>query len=333
VKFSFKKFFKLRAVALMAVFVFGPGTLVDSQTLRIASWGGAYAKSQILGFIRDYEEATGVEVELIDYSGGIDELRSQVRSYNVRWDIIDLELFDAIRAHREGLLESLDLQLLKPAPDGTLAVDDFVEGSLMDFGVGNILFSTVIAYSSDYGYAAPERLEDFFNLAEFPGDRSLRRTPVGNLEWALLADGVEPDAVYHMLETDSGVQRALRKLESIKAVTRWWTDGEQAIAWLEHGDVRMGSVYNGRVHDAVQRGANVRINWDRQLKSFNVWGIAKNGRNVERAMEFIQFVAVLTRDNTRKMNVHAEHGVQQHGLMRTGVYVAECLSASHAATD
>lgn len=117
----------------------------------------------------------------------------------------------------------------------------------------------------------------------------MRRTPVGNLEWALLADGVEPDSVYRVLESDDGVQRALSKLQTIKAVTRWWTDGEQAIAWLEQGEIRMGSVYNGRVYDAVQRGAKVRINWDRQLTSFNVWGVSKNGRNAERAFEFIQF--------------------------------------------
>lgn len=117
----------------------------------------------------------------------------------------------------------------------------------------------------------------------------MRRTPVGNLEWALLADGVEPDSVYRVLESDDGVQRALSKLQTIKAVTRWWTDGEQAIAWLEQGEIRMGSVYNGRVYDAVQRGAKVRINWDRQLTSFNVWGVSKNGRNAGRAFEFIQF--------------------------------------------
>src|SRR5690606_30766732 len=78
------------------------------NSLNVVSWDGAYVKSQILGFIRPYEEATGSRVNVVEYSGGIEEIRRQVRSWNVSWDVVDLELFDAIRACEEGLLETID---------------------------------------------------------------------------------------------------------------------------------------------------------------------------------------------------------------------------------
>ena len=262
---------------------------LSAETLRVVSWGGSYARSQILGFIRDFEEQAGVRVEVLEYSGGIEEIRSQVRSHNVRWDVVDLELFDAIRAGRKGLLELIAPEQLAPAPDGTPARDDFITGALMDHGVGNIVFSTVIAFKNAPNGKAPKRLDDLFNLSDFPGRRALRRTPVGNLEWALLADGVDPESVYSLLETEQGLQRAFRMLDRIKPVTRWWSDGEQAIAWIENGEVAMGAVFNGRAFDAARRGSLVEILWDRQITFFDVWGIPRNGRNTELAREFIRF--------------------------------------------
>ncbi len=263
--------------------------LLVAETLTIASWGGSYLRSQMLGFIRDFEEATGVRVEIVEYSGGIDPIRSQVRSYNVRWDVVDMELFDAIRANEEGLLHPIDANSLDPGSDGTPASEDFIDGSLLGFGVGNILFSTVFAYDESSSRQAPASIQDFFNLREFPGERALRLTPVGNLEWALLADGVAPEAVYDTLETEAGVQRALRKLDTVKHVTRWWTDGEQPVAWLENGDVAIASLYHGRAYSAVQRGASLAILWDRQITYKNVWAIPQNVRNPELALKFIRF--------------------------------------------
>jgi len=79
------------------------------EPLRVVTWSGSYVKSQILGFIRPFEKETGIDVEVLQYSGGIDEIRSQVRSFNIKWDVVDFELFDAIAACNEGLLEPVDL--------------------------------------------------------------------------------------------------------------------------------------------------------------------------------------------------------------------------------
>ncbi len=268
----------------------------------MVSWGGSYVKSQILGFIRPYEEDTGVEVSVLRYSGGIDEIRRQVRSWNVRWDVVDLELFDAIKACEEGLLEKIDPDALPPAPDGTPAREDFVEDSLMPCGVGNVVGSTVVAYDSERLDKPPRQIEDFFNLKEFPGRRGLRRSPKVNLEWALIADGVERDRVYDVLGTEEGLDRAFAVLTRIKPWVDWWHTGEEAIRLLETGQVALSSVYSGRVLDAVRRGTSLEILWDHQIWFYDVWGIPKHGQNSERALDFIKF-ATSTESLARQANL------------------------------
>lgn len=261
----------------------------EADELTVTSWGGGYVKSQILGFIRNYEGDTGVDVEVLEYAGGIEEVRSQVRSHNIKWDVVDLELFDAIQACREGLLVEFDHDTLPPAPDGTPASEDFIPGSLMDCAVGSIVASTVVAYDREQLEQSPEKLEDFFDVERFPGPRGLRRGPHVNMEWALIADGVEPDRVYDVLETEEGIQRAFRMLDRIKPHVVWWETGEQAIRLLETGRVSMTSVFNGRVYDAAKRGEPLEILWDHQVWFIDVWGVLKNGQRIDTARDFVRY--------------------------------------------
>lgn len=261
------------------------------QTLNVVSWDGAYVKSQMLGFIRPYESHSDTRVNVIQYSGGIDEIRRQVRAWNVQWDVVDLELFDAIRACDEGLLEPLNPKELSPAPDGTRVQDDFMAGSLMPCGVGNVVGSTVVSFDRTQFKTPPSHFEDFFNLKKYPGKRGLRRSPKVNLEWALVADGVAPDNVYKVLSTADGLDRAFAKLNTIKPSIQWWQAGDEAIRMLETNQVAMSSVYSGRVNAAVQRGAPLEIIWDHQVWFVDVWGIPKHGRNTEQAKAFIRFAS------------------------------------------
>ncbi|UZJ43838.1 ABC transporter substrate-binding protein [Marinimicrobium sp. C6131] len=280
--------FKVMVITALTLSLSAFGAAAQDE-LNVVSWDGAYVKSQILGFIRPYEDETGTRVNVIQYTGGIEEIRRQVRAWNVKWDVVDLELFDAIRACEEGLLEPIDPDSLPAAPDGTPATEDFISVSLTPCGVGNVVGSTVVSYSREQFEEGPKTLEDFFDLKQFPGRRGLRRSPQGNLEWALVADGVSRDNVYDVLSTEAGVDRAFNVLNRIKPYIEWWEEGEEAVRLLETGQVVMSSVYSGRVDDAVQRGEPLEIVWDHQVWFYDVWGIPRHGRNTERAMDFLKY--------------------------------------------
>lgn len=277
----------MRFLLLIALLV--PALAVSAAgELTVVSWGGAYTRSQILGFIRAYERETGVDVEVLDYDGDLEEIRAQVRAWNTRWQVVDMELDSALRACREGLLEEFDPAGLPPAPDGTPAHEDFLPGALPRCGVGNVVSSLVVTWDRATT-EAPQRLEDFFDLERLPGGRGLRRSPKGTLEWALLADGVEPARVYEVLATPEGQDRAFARLDSIRSAIVWWTSGAEAIRLLEQDRVVMSAVFNGRVQDARARGEPLGILWDHAITFFDVWVVPKHGGDPALARDFVRF--------------------------------------------
>ena len=96
---------KLIAIAGASVFVSSASMAAD---LTVVSWGGAYTKSQVEAYHKPWMAKTNKTIVSEDYGGGIAEIKAQVESGNVTWDVVDVELSDAIRACDEGLLEPID---------------------------------------------------------------------------------------------------------------------------------------------------------------------------------------------------------------------------------
>ena len=97
----------------------------------------------------------------------------------------------------------------------------------------------------------PKTIADVFDLQKFPGKRGLQKNPFVNLEWALIADGVPQADVYKVLATPEGVDRAFKKLDTIKKEVVWWEAGAQPPQLLADGQVVMTSAWNGRIHNAI----------------------------------------------------------------------------------
>lgn len=264
----------------------------EDTTLVVVSWGGAYSDSQREAYIKPYE-AMNENIDIIEevYNGGLAQIRAQVESGNVTWNLVDLELADAVRGCDEGLLEELDHSVLPPAPDGTPAAEDFLPIALQDCAVGTIVWSTVVAYDdTKFPENKPSTIADFFDLEAFPGKRGLRRNPKVNLEWALMADGVPLEEVYDVLATPEGVDRAFAKLDTIKDEVLWWEAGAQPPQLLADGEVAMTSAYNGRLFNAmINEGKPFVIVWDGQIWDLDLWGIPVDSPNQDAAMEFVKF--------------------------------------------
>ena len=159
-----------------------------NNVITFTSWPGPYMRSQMLGFVRPYEEQNNLRVNVASYNGGIAEIRDQVESANVLWDVVDLTQADSLRACNEGLLERIDDIALPNGADGSDARDDFVDGALNPCGVGVIVWATAFAYSHDaYGDTQPSSIADFFDTKKFPGARGIRNDPTVIMECAGLS--------------------------------------------------------------------------------------------------------------------------------------------------
>lgn len=262
------------------------------KDLTVVSWGGAYTRSQMLAYVKPFRQRSGEWVAMETYNGGLAEIREQVATANVVWDVVDFVLADLIQGCREGLLEKIDHARLAPGRDGRPASQDFIPGALTECGVGQVVWATVVGYDGGrFEGERPSRLADFFDTRRFPGKRGLRRgDPRVTLEWALMADGVAPDRVYAELETEAGQERAFGVLDRIRPHIVWWESGSEPVELLDSGAVAMTSVWNGRMYrPMVDEGKDYAIVWDGQVWDIDSWGILKGTENLDKAMEFVRF--------------------------------------------
>jgi len=290
---------KLKTTVVLTSAVIGLGLMSATAfagKITFVSWGGSYTASQVKACIEPYEAKTGQQFNIVDYNGGLAEVRTQVEAGNVQWDIVDMIPADALRGCDEGVLEELDHSQWLPAPDGTPATEDFVEGALDDCYVGNISWSTVPAYNRKTITATkginrmPTTMKDFWDTKNFPGRRGLRKVPRVNLEWALMADGVPHTEIYEVLGTPEGQDRAFAKLDELKDDIVWWEAGAQPPQLLADGEVVMVTAYNGRLFNAMYvENKPFEIMWGPQVFDIDGYVIVKGAPNKDAAIEFLKF--------------------------------------------
>ena len=284
--------FLVPLVALLVVGAFAYTVMSGKRpVLTAVTWAGAYGHAQASALFFPYAQQTRVDLRIAQYDGGLDELRARVMSKRDGWDVIDLELPDAISACRAGLLEKIDAATLPAGAHGEPAALDFVTNAIGPCWVGSVVYSQMIAYApARYPAARPSSLGDFFDLARYPGFRAMKSTsPKFNLELALLADGVPPADIYKVLASPTGVTRALAKLDTIRTSIVWTTRSTEGIAMLGDGRAAFATALNGDVFDAVQHGQRLGLIWDRQLYGLDVFALPKGGPKRAMAMDFIRY--------------------------------------------
>jgi putative spermidine/putrescine transport system substrate-binding protein len=272
-------------IGLTILYASWGGPVFSHTDLRMVNWGGDLARAHMQALVIPWEAKTGKNVEMEYYNGGLVEMRDQVNTTNVRWDVVDMEYSDLIKACEDGLLEKIDHSRLPNVEQ------DFMQGSLHDCGVGTYVWATVYAYDKKaFGAAIPSTVGDFFDIKKFPGKRGLRKDPRGTLEWALMAAGVAPEKVYDTLATPQGVDLALKELETIRQHIVWWSTGPEPVQMLTDGTVTMSAAWNGRLYrPIVEDKEPIGIVWDGQLWEIEFLAIVKGSRRLENALEFVAF--------------------------------------------
>lgn len=248
----------------------------EAQTLTVSSFGGAYQDAQRTAFFEPTAQALGITIREETLSG-LADVRLQVQSGNVTWDIADLGYSECAQGSREGLFEPLDFNVIK-----TDGIDPKMIGT--DW-IGIIYYSTVIAYDTEVFDAetAPKTWKDFFDTENFEGLRSLRNEPEVQLELALLADGVPREQLYPL-----DVDRAFAKLEEIKPdIGTWWTSGAQSAQLLRDREVDMVAAWNGRITAIKNDGAAANFSFNDGILNADCLAVPKGAPNKELAMQAI----------------------------------------------
>ena len=256
----------------------GGGGGGEEVALTFVSYGGAYQEAQTKAWLDPYmKENPNVRIvqdEPTDYA----KIKAMVEAGNVTWDVVDVGNDFGLDIHAD---------LLEPIDCSVVPCDEFSEEFKGKYRIADIIYGVVYAYRTDkVGGKKPQDWADFFDLDTFPGKRGLWKFASGGVfEFALVADGVDAKNLYPL-----DVDRALKKLDTIKDSIVWWDTGAQSAQLLADGEVTLGHSWNGRIYDVAQQGSPVEVQWNQHFQTADFLVLPKGGKNIEEGMKLIAYI-------------------------------------------
>ena len=233
-------------------------------------------------FVTPFQAATDIPVLAQSWPGGMPALTTGLAGKNPAWDLVEVDGSELLDGCAAGLFAKLD-------PEQIGGTAHYLPLAISPCGIGATLDSTVLAWDRDKFPGTPS-WADFWDEAKYPGKRGLRQGVRGNLEIALMADGVARADVYKVLSTPEGVDRAFRKLDQLRPYIVWWKTPAEAAKILASGGVLMTSAPSGAiVAEARATHRNFGLGWTDSLYDVLSWAIAKTSPNQAAALQFLYF--------------------------------------------
>ncbi len=272
-----------RLILLIVFFIAFPASAQSVPTLTVATWSGTYGAAQEQAIFKPFTRETGINVRIVRHDGDFGPLAADPPT----WNVVDMERADLTRACADGRVERIEPEQIL----GAAVLADFLPGTLHPCGIGHAIWTQAVAYDAiAFQKTPPKTLNDFFDLAAYPGGRGLFDGAEGTLEIALLADGVPVAEVYDLLRKGDGVARALAKLETIRDALHFWRAGVEAEDLLNDGTVAMTTAYTARFlrpRQGARRPAGIMFT--NQLWRASFWAVVTGARDPIDTYRFISF--------------------------------------------
>ncbi len=233
-------------------------------------------------FIGPFTAATAIQATAGLRAGGLAELQQQAKTPDDPFDLVMVDSEDLAAGCAGNLFEKLDW----PQIGGR---DHYLPVAVSDCGVGATVDNVVLAWDREK-LSGTATWADFWDVTKYPGKRGLRDGVRGNLEIALMADGVAPGDVYKVLATNDGVDRAFRKLDQLRPYLVWWRTPADAARILGSGDVLMTSAPSAAIIEAGRtEHRDFAIQWTDSLYDVLSWAIVKGSAEMHAAVQFLYF--------------------------------------------
>lgn len=253
-----------------------------ARDFTIVERGATMAQATQKVFVAPFNAATGVAVSQQSWEGNAETLAAALKAAGNSWDLIQVNGDELLNGCAGGQFDKLDWSQIG-------GKDHYLPQAVSDCGVGITVINLTLAWDRDKFPGTPT-WADFWDVAKLPAKRGLRRYVIGNLEIALMADGVAPQDVYKVLSTNEGVDRAFRKLDQLKPYIVWWKTEADAGKILGSGDVLMTSAPSDQIlRDMQTTHRNFGIQWSGSLYDVLSWAVIKGSPNQRDATQFPVF--------------------------------------------
>ena len=290
----------------------------EKVRLCFCATGGSAQQAMNQAWIEPFM-AAHPNIEIInDEPADISKAKAMVEAKQVTWDVVFLGNDSGIGENEQWFMK-LDPKIV---PLDELQPELFATTGRR---VPGFVYATLIGYRTDkFGDKKPTSLADFFDLEKFPGKRGTYTWPAhGLLEMALIADGVAPDQLYPL-----DVERAFKKIDTIKDQIVWWTAGAQSEQLLADGEVVMCTMWNGRLENIRKAGAPVAPVWEQFFPMAEYLMIPEGTKHPKEAMELVAWITSAEHNaDYSKYITYAP--ANANAVQKVGPTVAEKLPSSH----
>src|SRR5579875_1206532 len=144
------------------------GAAQSSGKLIIRSDGGAYEEAERKAIYDPFTAATGIQIQTVPATAA--QVVAMVQSGAVQLDLLDLGESQMLLLDKKGALAPIDYSKFTRTNPA-----DLVPSVKRTNMVGNIYFATVMGYAKAAfpGCRHPKNWREFWNVAQFPGSRTL----------------------------------------------------------------------------------------------------------------------------------------------------------------
>ncbi len=256
-----------------------PGKAKAADQLVVVSFGGGWAEAMTEAYHKPFTAETGIQVVVAD---GIDlaKAKAQVQTKNIEWDIMELGVGWLPVGLRDGLWERLDPSIID--------FSDTVPGTQHEYAIGQCTYSGGIAWNTTRHPEGkhPTDWQGFWDVNKYPGRRGILTRITGNLEYALMADGVDPKKLYPL-----DVERGFKSLDRLKPhVSNWIGAMPQTISLLQRNEVDFVTSGAGRVFIARNQGIPLDFAFESALIDVGRIAMLKGTKKRDLAMRHMAFV-------------------------------------------
>ena len=256
----------------------GAAEASGEPTLTHVEWGGVSQQISTETLFEPFAAERGInlaEDQPTDYA----KLDAMVDAGKVSWGIVEVEPNYAETACADGKLTKISDAVKQAAEDN--GVDPALMG---ECAIPIMEYAFTIGYNTDkFADAHPETWAEFFDTDKFPGKRGFWKYPTGGIfEAALIADGVKAENLYPL-----DLDRAFKKLDTIKEDIVWYDTGDQQTQLVASGEAPLVQAWNGRIFQAQESGQPVANEYGENLGTYEQMVIPNGYPETELAEEWM----------------------------------------------
>ncbi|WP_424862773.1 extracellular solute-binding protein [Streptomyces sp. MMS24-I29] len=247
-----------------------------SESVTFIGGGGQLQEAQTKAYFRPFEKGiSGIKVVQDTGSTNPAKLVAAIQAGSVSWDLADVGS-DFGTGDQQKLLQPFDCSVVECPP-----------GEPTTYRLPLHAYASVLAYNPSKVSGEPNNWTDFFDVKKFPGKRALFKHtgPTGVFEAALLADGVPADKLYPL-----DIDRALKKLGTIKSSIVWATSPTQTTDLVAGGVAVMGNVFSSQAYAQVKNGGDIKVAWDGMGLGMDYLVIPKGAPHVANANKLAAYM-------------------------------------------